>query len=98
MDEIIIKSGPLKGKRIEFAPTSRVDLYRDVADEFMTRIFGMDAGDCLISDESAIGDFMGLNELDSVEAVKAKIQEVYGCVPTSVLFVDIFQQIRGLRP
>ena len=40
-DERTIRSGPLKGKRIEFASQVGVEMFQDIADEFMQRIFEM---------------------------------------------------------
>jgi hypothetical protein len=38
----IIRSGPFKGKRIEFAPTTGTDMFREVAENFMRRVFDRD--------------------------------------------------------
>jgi hypothetical protein len=35
----IIQRGPFKGKRIEFAPTVGIAMFREVAEDFMRRIF-----------------------------------------------------------
>jgi hypothetical protein len=93
-DKPTIKRGPLKGRRIESAPTSRVDQFRSIADHFLSAVFGFDPHDVYITDESAVTDFKGVNGLETVEAIKAKIQEVYGFVPASLLLVDIFGEIQ----
>jgi hypothetical protein len=53
-----IPIGPFKGKRIEFAPVTRVEMFTDIAEDFMTRIFNFDPGEYLLSDESSLGDFI----------------------------------------
>lgn len=34
-DDRIIPRGPLKGKKIEFAPSTGLDMYWDIAEDFM---------------------------------------------------------------
>lgn len=75
-DDKIIPSGPSKGKRIEMAPTSGVDMYQSIAEDFMKRIMGYEAGDFLISDESSLFDFEPFGEREVGELHK-KIQEEY---------------------
>ena len=53
----IIPRGPFKGKRIEFAPTDELDMFRGLAEEFMEEIFSMEPGFYLITDESSLWDF-----------------------------------------
>ena len=53
----IIPRGPFKGKRIEFAPTDELDMFRSLAEEFMEEIFSMEPGSYLITDESSLWDF-----------------------------------------
>ena len=96
-DDNIIKSGPLKGKRIkfEFAPRNQVEQHEAIADDFMRRIFGMEPEDYMMSDESALSDFKGVNDLDTVEAIKNRVLECYGFLPLSPYFVDIFTVIES---
>lgn len=75
-DDKIIRSGPLKGKRIEFAPTVGIAMFRDVAEDFMRRIFDFEPGDYLISDESSLFDFTGVDDM-AFRDIQQKIQEVY---------------------
>ncbi len=75
-DSRIISSGPFKGKEIEFAPTSGVDMFIKISDEFMKKIFDFAPGEYLISDESSLHDFTGLNEWDLTD-IRKKIQVVY---------------------
>jgi hypothetical protein len=60
-DSRIISSGPFKGKKIEFAPTTGVDMFLKISD---------------ISDESSLHDFTGLNEWDLTD-IRKKIRDVY---------------------
>jgi hypothetical protein len=53
-DSRIIPSGPLKGKKIEFAPTTGIDRFFGISKEFMKKIFDFDPGEYLISDESSL--------------------------------------------
>lgn len=50
--ERVIRHGPLKGKRITFASTERIETLKGIAEEFMSRVFELEPGDYLISDES----------------------------------------------
>jgi hypothetical protein len=75
-DNKLIPSGPFKGKRIEFAPTTGIDMVREIAEDFMRRIFGFDPGEYLITDESSLFDFTGVDEM-GLSAIHKKIQDVY---------------------
>ena len=63
-DEYIVPSGPLKGKRIELASTAGIDLFKEIAEGFMFKIFGFEAGDYLITDESSLRHFTGVDDLE----------------------------------
>jgi hypothetical protein len=63
-DDKIIPSGPFKGKRIEFAPTTGIDMFPDVVADFMKQIFDFEPGDYLMSDESSLYDFTGVDEME----------------------------------
>jgi len=73
----IIPSGPFKGKRIELAPTEELDMFRNLAEEFMEAIFCMEPGSYLITDESSLWDFKGVEELELAD-MHRRIREVYG--------------------
>ena len=75
-DNKIIPSGPFKGKRIEFAPTTGIDMFLDIAEDFMQCIFDFAPGAYLITDESSLFDFTGVNEM-GLSHIHQKIQEVY---------------------
>ena len=75
-DDRVIQSGPFKGKRIEFAPTTGIDMFREVAEDFMRRVFDFEPGAYLISDESSLFDFSGVEEMERKD-IQQKIREVY---------------------
>ena len=75
-DDRIIQSGPFKGKRIAFAPTTGIDMFREVAEDFMRRVFDFEPGSYLISDESRLFDFTGVDEME-LKDIQQKIREVY---------------------
>lgn len=75
-DDRIMQSGPFKGKRIEFAPTTGIDMFREVAEDFMRRVFDFEPGAYLISDESSLFDFTGVEEME-LKDIQQKTREVY---------------------
>lgn len=75
-DEHIIRSGPLKGKRIEFASTAGIERFEAIAEEFMLQIFEFEAGEYLITDESSLHDFTGVDEM-ALADIQEKIARVY---------------------
>ena len=76
-DTRIIPSGPFKGKKIEFAPTAGVDMFLDISEEFMKKIFDFEPGEYLITDESSLHDFTGLDEMELTD-IQKKIQGAFG--------------------
>lgn len=76
-DDRTVPSGPLKGKKIEIAPSTGVDMFVDIAEEFMERILGFEPGDYLITDESSLRDFIGLGEEVELADLQQKIREEY---------------------
>jgi len=93
-EERIIPSGPFKGKKIEFAPTTGVDMFWDIAEDFMQKVFDLEPGDYLITDESSLHDFTGFGV--ELEDLQRKIRELYD-VDVSDLksgnLLDIFTRI-----
>jgi hypothetical protein len=61
---------------IEFALTTGVDMFLKISDEFMQKILDYAPGEYLISDESSLHDFTGLNEWDLTD-IRKKIRDVY---------------------
>jgi hypothetical protein len=45
---------------------------------FMERVFNMKRHSYRISDQSSLGDFVGINGLETMGDIQRKIQEVYG--------------------
>ena len=75
-EDRLITSGPFKGKKIRFAPTSGVDMFVEICEEFMRKIFDFESGEYLITDESSLYDFTGPDEVELTDIHK-KIQDVY---------------------
>ena len=61
-DNRILRRGPFKGKRIEMASTAGIEMFDDIAEDFMSNIFDLKAGQYLITDESSILDFVGVGD------------------------------------
>ena len=97
--ERIIRSGPFKGKKIELAPTDGVDRVRDLAEEFMEAIFEMEPASYLITDESSLLDFEGVEDLDLL-AVDKKVRSVFGVEVSDIRsgnLAEIFARIHRHR-
>jgi hypothetical protein len=95
----IISSGPFKGKKIEFAPTTRVDKFRPISEDFMNKIFGLEPGEYLISDESSLYDFTGIDEMQLPD-IQKKIQEIYDIDVSEIKsrnLLEIFKRIRDRK-
>jgi hypothetical protein len=75
--ETVISRGLFKGKKIEFASTLGVDAFRDISEDFMKKVFGLDPGDYLITDESRLRDFVDVDETDLADS-HGKIRREYG--------------------
>jgi len=95
----IIPNGPFKGKRIEFAPTTGINKLLEISEDFMTKIFGLEPGEYLISDESSLYDFTGLNEKELPE-IHNKIQEMYNIDVSDIKsrnLLEIFKRINDSK-
>ena len=94
-----VKRGPLKGKKITYAATDRVDDYRELASDFMTEVFDFLPGDYLITDESTLHDFTDFGTSDTSQ-IWPRITETYAVdksdVPSEKL-ADIFAAIQRRR-
>jgi hypothetical protein len=78
-------------KKIEFAPTDRIDQHCELADDFAQRVLGLDS--VWISDESSLGDFHGE---PTNEALNRKIHDVYGVDVSDITngnLADILERI-----
>lgn len=95
----MIRRGPFKGKKIEFASTSGVDEMREISEEFMERIFDFSPGDYLITDESSLRDFVDVFEPD-FEVIYGRIHSEYGFDVSHIAsgnLLEIFEEIRRRR-
>jgi hypothetical protein len=84
-----------KDAKFEFAPTTYVDVFSEVGEEFIKEIFGFEPGEYLISDESSIDDFL-LGEDYEEEEVYQRIKELYGLGREEIgngNFAEIFSKI-----
>jgi len=91
----IIPSGPFKGKRIDLAPTDELDMFRSLAEEFMQEIFCMEPRSYLITDESSLRDFQGVDDLELVD-IHRKIRDVYDVDVSDIVsgnLVEVFARI-----
>ena len=95
----LIRRGPLKGKRVRFAPADRIEDHAALAREFMARVFELEPGDYLLSDESAVSDFTASGEWDAA-ATWQRIEEIFGVGSAEVgseRLVDLFAAIAERR-
>ncbi|MBI3048025.1 MAG: hypothetical protein HYY76_06905 [Acidobacteria bacterium] len=72
----VLRRGPLKGKTIEMAATAGIEMYAEIAEDFMAHVFGFEPGEYLITDESSLHDFVGVDDLELAE-IHRKIREAY---------------------
>jgi len=92
-----IGTGPFKEKRIELAPTIRVKQLQEISKEFIYRVFDLEPGQYLISDESSVFDFIGMGEPEA-RALR-KIKKYYGINISEIkngLLTEIFSRIQKL--
>jgi hypothetical protein len=94
-EDEIIPSGPFKGTKIRFASTTGIEMFLEIADDFMERIFDFAPGEYLITDESSLWDFTGVEDMEVTDMYK-KIREVYDLdvsdIPSGNL-LEIFRRI-----
>ena len=91
----VIPSGPFKGKKIEYAPSTGVDMFLNISEDFMKKIFYFEPDEYLISDESSLFDFTGLDEMELTD-VQKKIQDVYDLDVSDIAsgnLLEIFMRI-----
>lgn len=95
----VISSGPFKGKRIEFASTTGVGMFPEISEDFMKRIFDFEPGEYLITDESSLFDFTGLDEMEMVDIHK-RIRDVYDLDVSDIKsgnLLEVFTRIQHRR-
>jgi hypothetical protein len=76
-NELVVPSGPLMGNKVELAPAGGIDSFRDIADRFMWRVFDLEPGDYLITDESSLADFVGVDGQELI-SLHEKVHRLYG--------------------
>lgn len=92
----LAEEGKLK---IKFASTKEVSAYEDIATDFFNKIFGMEEGSYMISDESSVWDFRSRKN-ESKETLVARIEESYGVKISDIKdgnLVSIFRRIEWER-
>jgi hypothetical protein len=95
----VLPAGTFEGKAVTLAETDGVEAYSQLAAEFMSQIFGLDAGDYLITDETELLDFTPFAESDTTE-IWARIENEYGIGKSDVgsrLLLRIFEAISKRR-
>lgn len=98
-DDKRISHGRFKGKKVTFAPTTRIEDFTDLANEFMEVLFELLPGEYLISDESDLLDFTEMGSSDTSELWK-RIKAIYGIEALdtdSGRLVNIFIEIARRR-
>lgn len=96
-DPKIIPSGPFKGMKIECAPTSGIDMFQTIAEDFMKRILDLDYEECLITDESSVFDFADFTEAE----LRNRILEAYDLDISEIKtgnLLALFQRIHKRKP
>ena len=82
------------GKKFELAPTTGIDLFWEIAEDFMQKIFDLPPEDYLITDESSLHDFTGFDV--EIEDLHKQISQTYDLdvsdLESGNLF-EIFQKI-----
>jgi hypothetical protein len=74
-------------------------MFREVVEDFMKRIFDFEPGDYLISDESSLFDFTGVEDMTFWD-IQQKIREVYDVDVsdlTSSNLLEIFARLHYRR-
>ena len=77
--------------KITIASTEGVDQMREIAEAFMREIFGLEKGTYLITDESALSNFVPMDK--PMEPIVHKIMRTYrlSLVPSNLLL--LFREI-----
>ncbi len=95
----IIFRGALKGKKIEFALATGINKLGAISEDFMNKIFSLEPGKYLISDESSLHDLIGLDEIQLPDVYK-KIQEMCNIDVADIMsrnLLEIFKRISDTK-
>ncbi len=96
----IVRKGPLKGKRVEVAPTEGIAALDAIAADFMLAVWGLDRGEYLITDLSSVYDFVGVRGMTAAD-INAKVHDVYGLDLADVRdgnLLEVFNRLRDPQP
>ena len=101
-DSGLIESGPFKGKRIELAPQVGIEQFEDLIERFCRKVLfdvvDVDGGLPLVTDESSLIDFTGLEETKpSLDDLVTRIEDVYGIACDDIdppTLVRVFARLR----
>jgi len=83
-------SEPSDDEKVEFASTTGVDMFAEIAGEFMVSIFGLEPGDYIITDESSLTDFVGMDQMELPDMQK-KVREMYSIDVSDLRFGNLVQ-------
>jgi hypothetical protein len=61
-------------KKVEFASQDHIELYEETARRFLCEVLDMDAGECILSDESHLSDFSSCGMPDEVAYMWAPVR------------------------
>lgn len=95
----IIRRGPLKGKKIELAPTAAIEGFVEIYEEFIKSVFYFEPGEYLITDESSLHDFIGIDEI-RLSDIHKTIQELYTVDVSNIKngnLLEIFKRIHDKK-
>ena len=100
-------------KNIELASKARIEMYESTASEFFRTVLALSYRECIVTDESRLTDFASCGLPDTLANTALSLTELwhaweawiepiiswrYGVeVTSSVLLVDLFDQIEGAR-
>jgi hypothetical protein len=82
-------------RHFEQAPTTGIEKYRAVADDFMRQIFEMEPEEYLITDESILTDFADFGDESAMPEIRAKVHSMYGDIvqKNTDYLITIFRRI-----
>jgi hypothetical protein len=95
----IIRRGPLNGKKIELAPTTGIEGFVEIYEEFIKSVFDLEPGEYLITDESSLHDFIGMDEIQ-LSDIHNTVQELYAVDVSDIKngnLLEIFKRIHDKK-
>ena len=88
-----------KGKKFECAPTEGVNLFTEIAEDFIRQIFGFEPEEYMITDESILSDFIGLEDITEQDIHK-RVAKLYDVDISDIRhgnLVEIFKRIHHAK-